>query len=113
MNKRYTITVTEAQAAWLEEISEHDEVSVSHVIRDALRAQLPRLVELNRWLSADAAQDRSQALALMGSLDGVDAVLSQGIDAVSEADIALPIRRKSHRNSPPSSNTGANSPLGG
>lgn len=106
MTKRYNVTVTDTQAEWLEEIAAHDQVSVSHVIRDALRTQLPRLVELNRFLSDPRSGGVDEALAVMGSIDMLDTLLDEGIAGVGGADVALPVRRKS-RQKPPDGNTGA------
>ena len=106
MTKRFNVTVTDTQAAWLEEIAFHDEVSVSHVVRDALRVQLPRLVELKRFLDDPSAPDRDQALAVLGSIEDLDRLLHEGNAGVGEADGAIPVRRKS-RPEPPDCNTGA------
>lgn len=101
MTKRYTISVSDWQAAALEEIAALDEVSVSHVVRDCLRGMLPKLLDLTRFLH-DPTTSSGDALALADDMERLLARLSGGAVA-GDAGAAPPA-------SPPSSNTGAQSP---
>jgi hypothetical protein len=84
MTKRFNVSVTEWQAAALEEIAAQQEVSVSHVIRTALRDQLPRLLALARFLE-DPAADPDFALDVVNFMD-----LSERRTGVREFDTHEP-----------------------
>jgi hypothetical protein len=84
MTKRFNVTVTDWQAAALEELAAADEVSVSHIVRSALRDQLPRLLALSRFL-ADPAADPDYAREVIDFLDQ-----SERRDGVREFDTHEP-----------------------
>lgn len=106
MTKRYTISVTDWQASALEELAALDEVSVSHVVRDCLRGTLPKLLELSRFLHNPSTRP-DDALHLVEDMERLLARFADVGAEVGDADAAPAPQR---RLSPPSSNTGAQSP---
>ena len=133
MTKRFNVTVTDWQASALEELAAADEVSVSHIVRGALRDQLPRLLALSRVL-ADPAADPDYAREVIDFLDhserrdgvrqfdthepGYEPPTADQLDAdfelkwggarVPTGDEAPPPTPPDDPHSPPSGNTGAN-----
>jgi hypothetical protein len=107
--KRMSISVTDWQYEALEYLATQTETSVAHIVRDALRGALPRLVELARFLEDpansphDALQVIEQMEALLGNLAPADAAES----GVAAAAAPPPPRRFKKPTTPPSGNTGA------
>jgi hypothetical protein len=84
MTKRFNVSVTDWQADALAELAEADGVSVSHIVRAALRDQLPRLLALSRFL-ADPSADPEFARQVVGFMD-----LSERTDGIREFDTHEP-----------------------
>lgn len=115
MPKRFSVTVTDWQADALEQLARLREVSIGVVIRDSLRAQLPRTLAIAKYLENPGA-DRDQLLAMMESIDRAELELGftawePGWDAagVATGDFAAPPPHPLDTPEPPSSNTGAQS----
>lgn len=84
MTKRFNVTVTDWQADALAELAAADGVSVSHIVRAALRDQLPRLLALSRFL-ADPAADPDFARQVVDFMD-----ISERTEGVRQFDTHEP-----------------------
>ena len=114
MTKRYNITVTDWQADALEEIALAREVSVSNVVRDALRTQLPRDLQLVRFLQ-NPSTSPDLAISIVEGMERLELEIGEHqferegdaarIGSADEA--ALPPRTFKRSYSPPDGNTGA------
>jgi hypothetical protein len=109
--KRISITVSDDQYADLQEVAALDQTSIANVARDCIRATLPQLVQVSRFMY-NPENSPQEVLAFADQMERALGMLSGAVKA-SEAASPQPATRKFRRPSPPSSNTGANSSQGG
>lgn len=105
--KRISITVSDWQYDSLVEIAKLDQSSVANVARDCIRAMLPQLLEVSRFVY-DPRNSPTDVLAFADQMERALGML-QGAAGVGTADEVAPVRRVFPTKKPPSSNTGAQS----
>lgn len=109
--KRFSVSVSDQQYADLLEVATLDQSSISNVVRDCVRAVLPQLLDVTRFIH-EPTRAPAEVLAFAEQMERALTMVSGSVVA-SEAASADPPRRKYSRQKPPASNTGANSGHGG
>ena len=105
--KRISITVSDWQYASLVEIAALDQTSIANVARDCIRAMLPQLLEVSRFVY-DPRNSPTDVLAFADQMERALGLL-QGGAGVGDADEVPPASRRYPAKKPPASNTGAQS----
>ena len=105
--KRISITVSDWQYESLVEVAKLDQTSVANVARDCIRAMLPQLLEVSRFVY-DPRNSPTDVLAFADQMERALGLL-QGGTGVGAADEVPPAFRRYPAKKPPSSNTGAQS----
>ena len=105
--KRLAIGFPDDTYADLEEVARLEESSIAHVVRDCVRAVLPQLLEVTRFME-DPRRSKVDVLAFADQMDralGLLAAASKVASGDVEGDDGKPPRFMPR---PPSSNTGVN-----
>lgn len=105
--KRISITVSDWQYDALHELARLEQSSVANVARDCIRAMLPQLLEVSRFVY-DPRNSPTDVLAFADQMERALGLL-QGGAGVGSADEVPPARRQYPAKKPPTSNTGAKS----
>lgn len=104
--KRLSVTVSDAQFDALQEIATLDQTSVANVVRDCVRALLPQLLDVSRFIN-DPRNSPQEVLAFADQMERALGII-EGAAVDRIAVVAEPVRKTfKPKVSPPSSNTGA------
>ena len=104
--KRLSVTVSDAQFEALQEIATLDQTSVANVVRDCIRALLPQLLDVSRFIN-DSRNTPQEILAFADQMERALGMI-EGAAGARIAGVAEPVRKVfKTKDSPPSCNTGA------
>jgi len=104
--KRISVTVSDAQYEALEEIATLDQSSLANVVRDCIRALLPQLLDVSRFIN-DSRNTPQEILAFADQMERALGMI-EGAAGARIAGVADPVRKVfKTKDLPPASNTGA------